>query len=355
MSKELPQPQQSEEVDLGQLFKLIGNAFDRFFRFIASIFIGIFNVVLLLLTHFYRRLFWYAGAIVIGVVVGFVMDMNSDKLYGANMFIETNFDSARQVYENIKQFQQLANKDKDSMQLAKRLNISPEEAAKLKGFYIEADLDENDIAEMYSEFYAKLDSLSRTEMTYDRYKESLTPYNFDIHQIGIASTDKNIYKKIEKAFVEQISKNDYLNQLVEVNQLNLDKKDQALNEQIQKTDSLVNEYLKIRINESNKEPVPGAGTNLYMGNAESSNLIVDESKIVEKRLELEEQRRQINQDKVEQQDVINVLAGFPQSGYDIREWYDKMKFVLPIVFVSLALLVFAFIGLGKYLDKQSKL
>ena len=65
-------------------------------------------------------------------------------------------------------------------------------------------------------------------MTYDRYKESLTPYNFKIHQIGVASTDKNIYKKIEKAFVEQISKNDYLNQLVEVNQLNLDKKDQAL-------------------------------------------------------------------------------------------------------------------------------
>ena len=118
---------------------------------------------------------------------------------------------------------------------------------------------------------------------------------------------------------------------------------------------MVNEYLKIRINESNKEPVPGAGTNLYMGDAESSNLIVDESKIVEKRLELEAQRRQVNQDKVEQQDVVNVLAGFPQSGYDIREWSDKKKFVLPIILVSLTLIVFAFIGLGKYLDKESKL
>ena len=239
--------------------------------------------------------------------------------------------------------------------MADRLNISVEEAAKLKGFYVVPDIDENTIAEMYSEFYSKLDSLSRTEMTYDRYKESLTPYNFGIHQIGVASTDKTIYKKIEKAFVEQISKNDYLNQLVEVNQLNLDKKDQALNEQIKKTDSLVNEYLKIRINESNKEPVPGAGTNLYMGDAESSNLIVDESKIVEKRLELEAQRRQVNKDKVEQQDVVNVLAGFPQSGYDIRKWNDKMKYVFPIALLSLTLLVFAFIGLGKYLDKQSKL
>ena len=40
MSKDLqqqPQPQ-SEEVDLGQLFKLLGNMFDRLFQFIASIF-----------------------------------------------------------------------------------------------------------------------------------------------------------------------------------------------------------------------------------------------------------------------------------------------------------------------------
>ena len=42
MSNDLPKPQQSEEVDLGQLFKLIGNAFDRFFRFIGNIFKTLF-------------------------------------------------------------------------------------------------------------------------------------------------------------------------------------------------------------------------------------------------------------------------------------------------------------------------
>jgi len=354
MSKELPQPQPSEEVDLGQLFKLIGNAFDRFFKFIASIFIGIFKLLLLLLIHFYKRMIWYAAAIIIGGVVGFIVDKNSDKLYGANMFIETNFNSARQVYENITQFNQLANIDKDSVQLASRLNISVSEAAKLKGFYIEQDVDENTIAEMYSEFYTKLDSISRLEMTYDRYKESLTPYNFDIHRIGVASTDKSIYIKIENAFVLQISDNPYLNELVEVNKLNLDKKDEALLKQVQKTDSLVNEYLKIRINESKKEPIPGAGTNLYMGDAESSNLIVDESEIIERRLELEAERRQVNKDKIEQQNVVNVLAGFPLSGYDIREWYDKMKLLIPLILFSITLLVFLFLGLGKYLDKQSK-
>jgi hypothetical protein len=355
MSKDLPQPQQSEEVDLGQLFKLIGNAFDRFFKFIASIFIGIYKVVLLLLIHFYKRFIWYSGAVIIGVVFGFVIDMNCDKIYGANLFIETNFNSARQVYENIKQFHQLANKDDDYLELATRLNISEEEASKLKGFYIEPDLDENVMAEMYSRFYTRLDSISRAEVSYNDYKEALTPYNFNIHKIGVASTDKTIYKKIEKAFINQLSQNTYLKELVEVNKINLDKKDKALFQQVQKTDSLVDEYLKIRINESKKEPIQGSGTNLYMGNAESNNLIVDESKIIGRRLELEAERRQINQAKVEQQSVINILADFPESGYDILEWYDKMKFVFPIILVSLTLFVFTFMGLGKYLDKQSKL
>jgi hypothetical protein len=355
MSKELPQPQESEEVDLGQLFKLIGKAFDRFFKFIGSIFTGVYKVILLLLIHFYKRLVWYAGAVIIGVVIGFIIDLKSDKMYGANVFIETNFNSARQVYENIKEFQQLANKDKDSLELAKRLNISPEEASKLKGFYILPDVDENEISEMYFSFLIRLDSISRLDMTYEIFKESLTPYNFTIHKIGVASTDKGIYKRIEKAFLGQISGNTYLEELVEVNKLNLEKKDVVLVQQVQKTDSLVTEYLKIRINESNKESIPGSGTNLYMGDAESSNLIVDESELIDKRLGLEDQRRQINTDRVKQQHVINVLANFPESGYDITEWYDKMKFLLPLILLTFTLLVFTAIGFGKYLDKESKL
>ncbi|NJX14033.1 hypothetical protein [Tamlana crocina] len=357
MSKDLPQqqPNQSEEVDLGQLFKLIGNAFDRFFKFIGSIFTSIYKVILALLVHIYKRLPWYAGAVVLGVVVGFIIDVNSKKMYGANMFIETNFNSTRQVYENIKQFHQLSYLDKDSLELADKLNISPGLASNLKGFYVEPDLDENNIAEMYSRFYERLDSISRSEMTYDRYRESLKPYNYKIHKIGVASTDKHIYKKIEKAFVNQISDNEYLNDLLKTNRDILEKKDQTLLQQVQKTDSLANEYLRIRINESQKDVVPGSGTNLYLGDAESSagNLIVDESRIVQLRLNYESQRRKIDSVLAVQKNVVNVLATFPESGYDIREWYDKKKFVLPLVLFGITFSIFLFLGLGKFLKEQS--
>lgn len=351
MSKDTPQPQQSEEVDLGQLFKLIGNAFDRLFKFIGGVFIGLYSLFLLLLLHFYNRFIWYVAVVVIGLILGFIIDKKSKKLYGANLHIETNFNSARQVYENIYQFNQLAN---DSIELAKRLKITVSEASKLKGFYIEADRDENKIAEMYSAFYLRLDSLSRRTMTYEKYKESLTPFNFGVHQIGVASTDKAIYKVIEKELVDQISQNAYLNELAKSNTSILKKKDEVLSKQVAITDSLVNEYLKIRISESKKEPISGSGTNIYMGNAESTNLIVDESKIIQQRLVYENQRRIIDSSLVSQKNIINILADFPESGYDISKWYSKMKFLIPIALFSMTLLMFTIISLGKYLEKQNK-
>jgi hypothetical protein len=355
MSKsKLPEQINSEEIDLGQLFKVIGKGFYNFFNFIGKIFIGGYKVLLLLLIHFFKRKYWYAGAFIIGLLVGLIIDETQEKEYGANMFIETNFNSSRQVYENIKQFHQLAYEDKDTLELSKRLKITPQEASKLKGFYIEPDIDENELAKMYSKFYTQLDSVSRVETGYKKYQASLTPYNFNIHKIGVASTDKSIYKKIEEAFINGISGNTYLNELVEVNRLNLEKKDQTLLNEARKTDSLLNEYLKIRIKESEKELVPGAGTNLYMGNAESNNLIVNETNIIDKILLLEAERRTINKDKVTQKNVINVLANFPESGYDTSNWYDEMKFLLPLILFTLTLLIFTLTGVGKYLDKESK-
>ncbi len=354
MDNDSQKSKQSEEVDLGQLFKSIGNIFERLFKFVSRILFGLYKVILLILIHFYNRIYWYLVAGLAGLIIGFSIDYKSEELYGANMFIETNFNSARQVYENIRQFHQLASVDKDSIELSERLNITPYQASKIKGFYIEADLDENKIAKMYSDFYLKLDSVSRIDMTYDRYKKALNSYNYRTHKIGVASTDKMIYKKIEGAFINEIVGNDYLEDLVKSNAEILKRKDKSLEKQVKITDSLVNEYLKIRINESKKEQIQGSGTNLYMGDSESSNLIVDESSIIRSRLTYENARRNIDSLLVAEKNVINVLAKFPKSGYDIDKWHDKMKFVLPIVFLSLILIVFSFLSLGKYLKEETR-
>ena len=55
MSEKSTTQNESEEVDLGQLFNMIGNLFTRFFNFIGSILKVIFDVLLLALIHFNKN------------------------------------------------------------------------------------------------------------------------------------------------------------------------------------------------------------------------------------------------------------------------------------------------------------
>jgi hypothetical protein len=348
-----PQNQnQNDEVDLGQLFKAIGNAFSSLFKGIANIFKGLYEAIIFVLLHFYKRIFWYAGGLIIGVVIGLIINSTSEKSYGANMFIKTNFGSGRQVYENVKQLNQLANVDQDTVELGRILKISPSQAADLKGFYITSNTDRNTIAEIYAEYYQNLDSVSQTEATFESYKESLADHELPVHQIGVASTDKFIYKEIEKAFVEELANNDYLLELSEVNTENLISEVETLEKQIDKTDFLIEEFLKIKIAQSQKPE--SNGTNLYMGDSDSNKSAINEGELLKKQLELQEEKREAMKKLVEERDVISVISGFPSSGYDIREWTDKKYYTFPLALFALTLFIFILIGLGQFLKERGE-
>ena len=53
-NKSLPKQEQTEEVDLGQLFKLIGSAFSRVFNFFKHLFEGLF-LALISVVLFFRN------------------------------------------------------------------------------------------------------------------------------------------------------------------------------------------------------------------------------------------------------------------------------------------------------------
>lgn len=354
MSKNLPETPKTEEVDLGQLFKLIGDAFQRLIDFITSIFKGIFKILLTVLTHIFNRLIWYGIAVVLGLVVGFLMDISSDDIYGANLNIETNFNSTHQVYENLKYLHQLASVDKDSVELARKLKISVKDASTIKGVYIEPDIDENDRIRMFVIFKKGLDSTARADYTYKDYIESLNYYSFKRHRIGVAATDRFVFQKLNKNFVNTLVDNDYLKKLNETTLANLELEKIALEKQEEEIDSLAKEYLKIRQHESEKEPVAGTGTNLYMGNAQQSELLVDESALLSSKTQIEASKRRVNIDMVKDNNIINVLAKFPDAGYDISDWTDKMSVRLPALFFLITFFGFIFYGLGKYLSEQDK-
>ena len=73
MSDKIPDQNNSEEVDLGQLFTLIGNAFNKLFSFIASIFKTIFSVIVLTLKAFIVNFKIIVITMIIAGVLGFFL------------------------------------------------------------------------------------------------------------------------------------------------------------------------------------------------------------------------------------------------------------------------------------------
>ena len=72
--------QPSEEVDLGQLFKMIGNAFQRLFQFIGSIFNKLFLAFVWFVFFIRRRALIFLIAAVVGLALGFLLDKTSPKV-----------------------------------------------------------------------------------------------------------------------------------------------------------------------------------------------------------------------------------------------------------------------------------
>jgi hypothetical protein len=279
----------------------------------------------------------------------------SDDIYGANVFIETNYKASHQIYENMKYLHQLAYIDKDSTELARKLQISIADAAKLKGFYIEPDIDENDKMKMFVEFKESLDSLARADYLYKDFTESINYYSFNRHKIGVASNDRFVYGKLRGKLVKVISDNDYLVNIKNVTIKNFKTQDLSLKAEQEKIDSLVVIYLNIRDRESKKEAIVGSGTNFFMANGQQkSDLLMNESDLINKISILEGQRRRIEEAIVINSDIVNVIADFPDAGYDISEWTDKKKFVVPILFFALTFFGFLLIGFGKYLSEEDK-
>ncbi|WAC01063.1 hypothetical protein N7U66_12860 [Lacinutrix neustonica] len=314
MSKELPSNKNNnEEVDLIVFFNLIGNAFSKLFDFIALLFKGLFKILISILSHFHKRIFWYIGAAIIGLAIGLFLDGSSEKSYGANMFIETNYNSGYQVYENIKNLNELASVDKDAEELSKMLGLKVSEASSITAFYIKPETDPSENMKMFVEFKKELDSTAREELEYESFILRVSKFNFKRHQIGVASTDKKIYSKLNNVLPKVLSENPYLRRAKEVGQENYRREEKTLAAQQKKIDSLVRVYLQIRSDQSNKPATPGAGTNLYLGNAQKNELLVNEAELLNEILEVEEMRREVISNMIKEENIISVISDFPTS------------------------------------------
>jgi len=348
MSTELPQPQQSEEVDLGQLFKLIGNAFNRFFRFIASIFKGIFHAIILFLLFIQKHFIKLAIIGFVGLVAGFYLDITKDPEYISTMVVEPNFNSVQQLYNNLNFYNELA-KAEDSTALAETFNISKKEAGSIKEFKVESYSDENQKIKLFDRFVRSLDTTTQKTIDMTSYLENFNSFDARFHTVSIIATDNRIAKKIQPIIINSISRNGYFNLQKEVSDTNIKLEDSLYKKQIAEIDSLQLLYKKVMLKEADR---PMEGTNISLG--ENGGKENKELALINKMEDLKTGLVALNVERSNKSSILNVISDFPRKGVKVKGILKSYKFLVPASLLVLTLLILSLLSLNTYLKNYKK-
>ncbi len=346
MSNQVPTPQPSEEIDLGQLFQLIGNAFKKLFNFIGSIIKGIFGIIISFLLFTQKHFLKFVIAFLIGAIGGYFIDKYKTPKYISSMVVEPNFNSVQQLYNNIDFYNDLAGA-RDSTALASALNISVNDAASIKRLYLDSYSDENQKLKSFDNFIKGLDTTTIKAIDYEAYLKNFNSLDARFHKISIESTNSYVAKKAQPAIIGSIATNDYFKLQKKINDKNIELKSEVYQQQLREIDSLQKLYKTILVKEADK-PIQGTNINLAANGTSSQN---KELTLLKERDVLKFNMVALNNERANKATILNVISDFPTRGVKIKGIWKSYKFLLPLALLGLVLALLSVLELNKYLKR----
>lgn len=351
MSDQLPQKQNnsSDEIDLGQLFHLIGNAFKKLFNAIANIFKSLFGIFIVFLLFLQKHFLKFVIAGVIGLAIGIYLDIQKEPKFISTMVVEPNFNSVQQLYNNVNFYNELAIAQ-DSVALAEALEITQKEAFSIKKFNVESYSDENQKVLLFDKFVRSLDTTTQRAIDMEAYLKNFNSFDARFHNISVIATDNSIAKKIQPSIINSISRNDYFNLQKDISDINIKLQDSIYSKQITEIDSLQLLYKKVMLKEADK---PMQGTNISLGEAGNSNNNKELS-LINKMEELKEKLVELNEAKANKSSILNVISAFPRKGVEVKGLFKSYKFLIPLTFILFTMFILTLLSINSYLKGHKK-
>lgn len=339
--------QPKEDIELGSLFIIIGKGFSNIFNFIATIFKGIYHLLILLLLFIKTNLVKLALAAIIGGVVGTFFELKKAPTYGADLQVQPNFKSTRQLYNNVNYYNDLV-KQKDTVSLASVFGISTETAATLKRFQIYPIKNGNDFLTSYDDLILSVDTLTAKSYSFDVFKTTFTDYDYRIHNIHVVATKNDVFPELDEVIISSVVNNKFFNKVKKLTNENLNRTDSLLRQNLTQIDSLRKVYMAVLLEEAKKNQT---GTSIDLGGTKKTT----------KELELFETSRKINNDledisksKSEKSEVLNVISNFQPIGYEIKGIDNNYGVQIALLGIVLMVLFLFLEQVNNYLNNYKK-
>jgi len=344
---EEPNKRQSDEIDLGQVFVMIGRGFAQLFNAIGNVFLFLGKALLLALVFLYRNFLILIIAIISGLALGLYLESVRPEIYVSKMLVEPNFRSVQELYNSVEFYDNLA-QDEDSMTLARLFEIEPEQASKFKEFRVESYADENQKIRLFDEFVRSLDTTTTNYIDLKNYLENFNSLDARFHSIVVYSEDAGIVKEIQPALINNVSQNAYFKRQKEVADLNFKIEDSLILVQLKEIDSLLSLYRTIMIKEAEK---PTSTTTITL--SEKNDPTLREIDLLNERESLKSDLVRLNQEKLDKSEIINVISEFPDKGVRSNTFWNGYTFILSSLFFGLTVLILLVIRLVKFLKEYS--
>ncbi len=202
------QNQQTEEVDLVQLFRMIGNGFKRLFNFIGTIFNEIFKGFIWFVLFIEKRIKILGTVAFIGLALGFLIEAVSPPVYKSSIAIKQNYDTGKPLYDMVDYYNGLL-VDMDYKTLGNLLGVNELVSKEIMEFSVDPIVTENDLIVLFDKYVLSLDSLAASMVDYDEYTENLKLYKHTNQQLSIKSKTRTNFKNVFTSILYNMETNPF--------------------------------------------------------------------------------------------------------------------------------------------------
>jgi hypothetical protein len=315
MSSNVSQQTDNQEIDLGQVSKIVSQGFE-------SLLTAIFRGILFLK----RNLIWIVSLFVIGAVLGFYLDKTT-KVYDHQLIVTPNFSSTDYLYAKVEQLNAKIKED-DTVFLKK---IGIQDTKKLGKIEIEPIIDVYRFIDNKSENFDLLKLMAEDGSMDKILKDKITSKNYPFHLISFTTLNATTEEKTLKPIMRFLNESEYYQKLLVVANENADLKMKYNEQMLTQIDGILNEF------SSSLDASALKSDRLVYYNNENSQL--NDVLKTKEGLIYDQSQQRINKLNIDK--TIKDLS-YTLNIKNTKGTNSKLKLILPILFV------FGFIVIGAF-------
>jgi hypothetical protein len=310
MSNKLPETQPSEEVDLGQLFKLIGKAFNNLFSFIGNIFNKLFLAFVWFVFFIKKHFIKIAIAGIIGFAYGFINQKIGRPVYKSDTIIKQNYKTGENLYLLVDFYNNLI-AEKDSVTLAQSLQISPSEANLIYQLEVGSTLTENEKLKLFDDYKKDMDSVLASTLEFKSFMKNSNEFDYNFQKITLKTYSKNILKKSLLQIIKNVEASEFFKNEQEKDLAELSNREAAIKEALKQSDSLQEVYQTVLI--KSVEKTTGSQTSVTIDNTEDKS-VTKEFELYNSDLDLRRELVEIERHKKDLEHIIEIVSSNENEG-----------------------------------------